>query len=1415
MTEPMRRRTLDVRYLTALLVLVALLGVGTHFLHAYQVGRNVDSLMDQANRAEAENHPEKVLEYLGRYVGLKPGDLPARARLALLRDKQAKTPAEKYRAYLSLEDVLRRGSFEKEDQVRRRAAEVAIEMNRPADARDHIERLLAASPNDPGLQELLGTCEEASKQFIKARAAYEGALKQDPKRVGTAFKLARLLHSQLNPAPERDRAADADKVMDAIVEAVPNSLEARLLRCRYMQAVGNLNAAERDLKHAREIDPGNIDVILASALLARDRRRPDEARKFLEEGRKRYPNDKRLALESVRLEMRGGKEHRDEALKQLREAVLIVQDDPEGLWTFADMFIDAADTKEARKLYDRLAELNVPPVSLDFLRARLLAAEGKTGEAVACLERCRAGGAAKEGLSFLNSKMNMLLGTWYEKLENPDQQLVAFERVLADDPLSIQARAGRAAALVKLGRGEEAFALFRSLIDDAPMLRLNAVRLLLARNLRRPPEQRNWEEAERLLQGAPDDVKATTEYRLLRLDVFTVSSRWDEARKLAETCCRESPKEVRFWLARAALAERGPKPDAAAARTILLEAEQQAGDATDLRLALAVRAAGKPADEARKELRSLEEKTDAFSDADRGRLMAGLATVHARMGDNKDAERLLNIAAPLLPADLSIRQQLFDLAILSGDDAAAAKYVEGLHKVEGDEGVLWRYEQAARRVQAARKGETSAVAEAKQLLKEIDDRRRGNWHRVLVLEAEIAEIEGRTDLALELYQKAIERGERSPRVIGRAVQFLAVRRKTDEAKLLLHHAIEQSPTATNDLNRMLVEVSLTDVDSRKQSIKMAHDAVSPNSRDYRDFLWLGQVLFSLGEKKEAEESLRKAIAMRGAAPEPRVALVALLAESGRKDEARAELKRAELELPEAMRLAVMAPCQEALGEAREAESVYADMLKARPNDPSVKHSVAAFYLRSGHADKAEPLLKELAAGDGADSAWARRTLALTMVVSGDYQKTRTALDLLDKNMGGLWASPEDQRARAMVLALRPGDRKASIETLEQSFLRVKPTPAEEFLLAQLYEADRNWTRASERLLGLVSSKQGATPEILAYYIRALLRHNTNGNTIGDARVWLAKLETLEPDSMRTAELKARLLKEDKKPEEAGKFLSEFVKKDYAKRKDPREIARAAALLNDLGRAAESEQLFRLYVEEAGPKHPESSLLLASFLAGHDRISEALDLCERLTARCQPEMIAGVAVGSLRLGQPTAAERDRVQSWLAAEIRKKPESPELLVARADLLDACGDYAGSVKVYRDLLSRRPDNILALNNLAWLLAVHENKGDEALQLIDRAIKIAGPIGDFLDTQASVLVTIGRQEDAVKKLEDAVQQNPTGSRYFHMTQALEKAGRHDSAREAWLKATKDWGLSEKVLHPLERTDFQKFNAEWSTPKG
>jgi tetratricopeptide (TPR) repeat protein len=1405
-----RRRRLNLRFLILVVVVTPVLGAGVHLLHNFQVRRNCQLLKEQIDRADAAGQLETAGNYLRRYMGLAPDDADTVARHVLLVEKLAKKPVDKYRAYLAFQDTLTRYPDADLTDLRRRTAEVALTLTRTADAREQLLRVLQHTPDDPDIEDLLGQCEEADRHFDAARKAYAAALAHAPKRVATAVRLAYLLRGELNPATETEKTAEADKVMDALVRNDPESADARIARSRYRQTFGDLYLAEKDLAQVRQQSPSeSAELLVASAELADTRGQTDAARKHLEQGRKNYPNDVRFPVALARLELRGGTEHRATAAGLLRDAARLAPDDAETLWTIADLFLDAGETSDARTLLDRMRTKHVPEAATAYVEARLFAAEQQYGAAVALLERSGAPVTTADTLGFLCEKSNLLLATWYERLGNPERQLAAYERVLRANPGSRTARAGKAAVLVTLGSADAAVPIYRGLIAEVPALRLNLARLLLAHNATLPPGRREWAEVETLLDEAPPAVRALPEHRLTAIDLLALSGKLDEAIASADEACKLQPNEVRFWLARAALADHGERPDPLKALAVLAEAQGSVGDTVELRLARAERLVGLPPDDARGPLRALEKNGDQFPAAERGRLEIGLADAHARLRDLDDAARLLRQAADRLPHDPGIRDKLFDLAMLAGDEAAADKQFEELRRIEGDEGVLWRSREVARNVLAAQKGDPSALTRARRQLVEVE-RRRPGWGRTLVLEAQVDELEGRTDLALENYRKAIDRGERRTWVVRKAVELLAVRRRPEDARDLLQKFVARVPSAGTDSNRLLVEMTGAGGQAKEESLEIARAAVSPDSKDYRDFLWLGQLLSTLGEPKQAEAALRTAIRLNDAAADARVALIVLLAETGRPAAARATLEEAKRVLPKSEHPALLAPALEVLGDLPGAEAAYVALTHAAPDSAAAKYAQASFYLRTSQLAKAEPLLRSLAQGDSADAARARRALALVLARSGDFTKSGEALRLLDVNLGGRWSGPDDERARAIVLALRPGDRAASIQALEDSFRLLKPTAAEEFLLAKLYDADGKWPRAREHLHTLVSTKEGNNPDVLAFAVSALLRQHDPA----EARTWQTELEAREPNSERTVVLKTRLLAAEGNSQVAAQLIGEFCKRQYAKDKDPAVLARCAGVLVEIGRPVEAEAVMRNYVAEAQEARPECFLTMAYFLARRDHAGEALDFCDRAAARCNTEAVADTAVAVLRLSRPTAAERDHVRNWLDEELRKTPASAGLLVSRADLFEQYGDYASAERIYRDVLARQPNNVAALNNLAWLVAVQAGKGEEALELIGRALELAGPIAGLLDTQACVYLAMDRPEQAVGKLEQAVSEEPTGTRYFHLALALSRAGRGAAAGDAWRKAVNDQLLTERQVHALERAEFRKLSAEYAKAK-
>src|SRR5262249_6659444 len=232
--------------------------------------------------------------------------------------------------------------------------------------------------------------------------------------------------------------------------------------------------------------------------------------------------------------------------------------------------------------------------------------------------------------------------------------------------------------------------------------------------------------------------------------------------------------------------------------------------------------------------------------------------------------------------------------------------------------------------------------------------------------------------------------------------------------------------------------------------------------------------------------------------------------------------------------------------------------------------------------------------------------------------------------------------------------------------------------------------------------------------------------------------------------------------------------------------------------------------EATGKKPDATFYRAGYLARNGRLTEALGLCERLRKDVTPETAARVGLELLDQGDPDEDQLGRVEGWIKEGLRAadKPAARAALQERlATLYNLQGRYQESVDLYRDCLKQNGRDVVAANNLAWMLAVTRRDLDEALALIQRAIDRAGPQLELLDTRAAVYLARGEGGLAVKDLEVVGADRASGPAYCRLAQARHAGKDADAARDALRQALR-LGLKEKDLHPLERDQLGRLRA-------
>ena len=1100
----MADKQFNYRLATWLIASLVLGAAAVHLVHIYQLKRHARTLQEQANRADAAGQTEQAAVLLKRYLLFAPDDTTALLRYGEMLEKSPALPANRWLATAAYKQVLARSPSLL--AVREHLIALLLDLAAYPDAREQIEIQLQALPKDGRLEALLALCLEEEGDYRHALSACEKAVEHDPTQIACYTRQAALLYTHFNQ-PE-----DADAVMDKLVAANDKNFAAYLDRCLYRMGLGRLDDAAKDLSQARTLAHRDPRVLVTAAELAYQRGRIGDARAAWQEGLNEHPETLNMYLGLATLEI---------ADQRPREAVACVQ---RGLQRFpgntdllhllTEAYLAQNDVTAAEAVAARVRRDNAGTGVADYLQALILRHRGYWADAIPTLEKAL---ALQDLPNPLASRMYVYLAECYERLGDNDRRLAAYQRALLLEPAHLPANLGLAMALLAAGKSEEALSRYRQM---ARMTRPPAdVWLLLGRTLLRhnqalPPKKRSWDEIERALQRADGNEALLVPTAILRTDVLLVRGKPDEARKTLEQARERKPDEPALWTALAKLmAQRGNR---SGAESILSEARKQLGDRFAFRITALELGIGQDDRDAKMKLLAYEKDLVPFTSEEQLRLLATLASLHFRLGFSSEGERLTRELAARQPLDLPAAIIVLDLALQLGEEGLLTRLIADLHRLEGDDGTWWRYGEAQRQLLQLQHGDANAANEAQRLVVEIA-KRRPNWSRAALLEAELCELHQDALGAVKAYTRAFEQGERRYWMVYRLMNLLVAVGRPAEADEVMNKA-QQQVLPQGAFARFAAETALR-IGRYDRAVSLGRLAVPGDSRDPRDFIWLGQLLATAERAAEAEETLRRAVALRDNLLDTWVALIAFYANSDQVSEAEDAMRiMADKLTPTRLPLA-LALCEQALGREELAEQHFLEARALRPNDELTLQRLAAFYVWLNQPRKAEPALQALFDPTLRLSPdvvpWARRQLALLRADRGDESGYCDALALLKTNGNGSLA---DARATAFVKASRGRDqRTAAVLTIEET-AKIQPlTPDEQFRLARLYEAEDDWSIASEQFVALLNVERH-NPEYLAYFVAALSQRERKV----EARTYLAKLAKLEPDSARVKKFREEL-----------------------------------------------------------------------------------------------------------------------------------------------------------------------------------------------------------------------------------------------------------------------------------------------------
>ncbi len=561
----------------------------------------------------------------------------------------------------------------------------------------------------------------------------------------------------------------------------------------------------------------------------------------------------------------------------------------------------------------------------------------------------------------------------------------------------------------------------------------------------------------------------------------------------------------------------------------------------------------------------------------------------------------------------------------------------------------------------------------------------------------------------------------------------------------------------------------------------------------------------------AEEALQTAIANAPNSVEAVLALGQLYLMAGQLGKAEVEVRRAiQLDPKNGRALRTLAGIQVATKRLDEAEQSYRQLSALAVPDYRPLHAI--FLYQNGKQEAALAEFQHLAQADP-DDRKARKRLVTAYFGMHKIAEAESVLDaVLKKN-------PQDidallQRSQLRVAAGKP-------EEAEKDLLQVLhyvPDSAEDHAALGLvyvregsdWNGQQELTRALQMNPALLDARLGLA--------RSFLRSNWNKSALETIDQAPSNQKKLLPVLIQRnwilvamgnlPELKAgveRASQAGTSPEiTLQRSALEFMERDYSGARggaeellkgDP-ENTNAAVILAETYRAQGQRARGIQRLKELAADRPGSAPLqhlLGQWYLGSGDSAQARKAYEAALSADPKFVQSDLALADLDLSagaiQPA---RQRLNRIIAAN----PENVSALLLLANAENRTGDPAAVMATYRAILRIDQSNTIALNNLAYRLALQNP--DEGLRLAQQAERVAPDNPYVQDTLAFSYYRKGLYSSAVNCLKASVAREPTPKRQYHLGMSYLKSG--------------DRALGQRTLAAALRQDpgLEKAEREW-----
>ncbi|MCS7078611.1 MAG: tetratricopeptide repeat protein [Chloracidobacterium sp.] len=486
-----------------------------------------------------------------------------------------------------------------------------------------------------------------------------------------------------------------------------------------------------------------------------------------------------------------------------------------------------------------------------------------------------------------------------------------------------------------------------------------------------------------------------------------------------------------------------------------------------------------------------------------------------------------------------------------------------------------------------------------------------------------------------------------------------------------------------------------------------------------------------------------------------------------------------------------------LNEVDNALSAYAKLIGANQGGPEEFDAATELYFRKRRYRDAANTARQAYVLSGENPQWGYR-LAQALLYAGQTAEAIEVLrELLEENGNNL------RLTLSYAEALMRGGRYADAEQQVQRILSVHPNHPEALsILAQVQRRsgrreeavktlqqalagqDVTETLAQQYALAETLAELGRIEEAVAAYESALRSVVNPDNSVSESQRERAELILMRIAATYKA---------------AGRNDKEIATYDRMRRMLGAESALADMLeiesLRSEGRHEEALKAARA-ARRRFPQERQFVYLEAQVLSRLGQVDQALKELKKVAEEVDD---AGEIAQMKAIILSDANRFEDAEQSARQAVRYDEKNIAYLVTLSSILERRKQYAESEQLLRTVLSLDPDNPTALNNLGYFLAERNERLDEALALVQRAVNIEPTNSSFLDSLGWVYFKQNRLDLAKYYIEQALgydRRNATLN--DHLGDVLERMGDLEGARRQW-KIARSLATDPEEIHRIE----------------